>query len=111
MIVTPSVIRSSPRTVRLGGKRPVRIGVMRILAERLVLGCLDPEGGRSAVECRVLAAVVEVEMAVHHRRDLADLDAGTVEEFGEDGRRLPVVAHLAYTYSVNMSNTFCADLP
>ena len=29
----------------------------------------------------------------------------------EARRRLPVVAHLAYTYSVNMSNTFCADLP
>ena len=37
--------------------------------------------------------------------------SATVGTVGNAGRRLPVVAHSDYTYSVNMSNTSWADLP
>lgn len=39
-----AIVTAHSAALRFGGKRPARIGVVRILAERLVLGGLDPEG-------------------------------------------------------------------
>jgi hypothetical protein len=76
-------VASDRAPLSFGGQRPGRIGVVPVAMHGLIFISLREELDRSIEKRGVLAAMIEVKMAVHYRRDATDVDACSTEHLSQ----------------------------